>query len=341
MCTRLVLRRRGFTLVELLVVIAIIGILIALLLPAVQAAREAARRTNCANNLRQLGLALHSYYDTQKSFPFAYMFSTATLGATSHQNWQVWGTLVLPYLEQTAISSQWDSRFPAYNTGTPTDPASANASLAKRVVAPYVCPSAPAAESRVYSVSLAVGDLGGAYPSIAVTFSCAPSDYTAINGLDLNNSTGEFAEAAYGRTFVESDDHVPFRGALVSAGVPSGTQDITDGLSNTIFLGERLGGEVRYRRGAIEVGTGATGGGWADVRNGMNLLRGSDHGGNTPDGPTLINASNLRDVGFYSFHPGGVHFLLGDGSTRFVAETTAADVMAGAITRSHGEVVKW
>src|SRR6056297_1076372 len=96
--------RRGFTLVELLVVIAIIGILVALLLPAVQAAREAARRMQCGNNLKQMALAMHNYHDTHKAFPFSYMIDPSNL------NVQSWGTRLLPFIEQSAIYDRWDSR---------------------------------------------------------------------------------------------------------------------------------------------------------------------------------------------------------------------------------------
>lgn len=103
---------QGFTLVELLVVIAIIGILIALLLPAVQAAREAARRAQCTNNLRQLALAMLNYESTHKTFPFAYMVD---LPPAKTANAQAWGTRVLPFIEQQAIYDAYDSRVPAVN----------------------------------------------------------------------------------------------------------------------------------------------------------------------------------------------------------------------------------
>jgi len=118
----------GFTLVELLVVITIIGILIALLLPAVQAAREAARRMQCTNNLKQFGLALHNYHLTHKVFPYA-----AGGGGT----WWSWSALILPFLEQNAIYDQLDFNFP-YNRVHPT-----NNEVMKNFISAYQCPSAP------------------------------------------------------------------------------------------------------------------------------------------------------------------------------------------------------
>lgn len=100
----------GFTLVELLVVIAIIGILIALLLPAVQAAREAARRSQCSNNLKQIGLGLHNYHDSYNSFPYAWMAELTPI-----PNVQTWATRILPYIEQMPLYQKYDSRVPAYN----------------------------------------------------------------------------------------------------------------------------------------------------------------------------------------------------------------------------------
>src|SRR6056297_2334814 len=99
-------RRAGFTLIELLVVIAIIAILVALLLPAVQQAREAARRSSCKNNLKQLGLAIHNYHDTHSRFPFGYMLDSSNLNVSS------FGTQILPFLEQSALWDQWNSSVP-------------------------------------------------------------------------------------------------------------------------------------------------------------------------------------------------------------------------------------
>ncbi len=102
-------RTKGFTLVELLVVITIIGILVSLLLPAVQAAREAARRMQCSNNLKQIALAIHNYADSHKVLPPSWLFDFPPL------NVQTWGVGILPYLELSTVSDQFDSRVPAFN----------------------------------------------------------------------------------------------------------------------------------------------------------------------------------------------------------------------------------
>ncbi len=134
-------RRRGFTLVELLVVIAIIGILVGLLLPAVQAAREAARRMQCSNNMKQLALALHNYESANKKFPcgFSDNFNTVVVGRDG--GW-AWASGVLPYIEQSALYGTLDTRFAPYGTvGTVSDAAGKNNLATATVLSAFRCPS--------------------------------------------------------------------------------------------------------------------------------------------------------------------------------------------------------
>lgn len=329
------LRQRGFTLVELLVVIAIIGLLLALLLPAVQAAREAARRMQCSNNLKQLGLAFQNYHSANQAFPMAYFYS----GTAPGQNFQVWGTQILSYIEATTVGQKWDSRFPAYDTGVATDPATANNALAKNVLSAFVCPSAPAATGRVYTATLLPGDLAPGYPSVAMTFGAAPMDYTVCLGLATDDLPGEYAECAYGVSLSATSGSA-YLGAL---GVNYNTHisDIIDGTSNTILLAERLGGTGRYLKNGRKADDTATGGGWADSLSGNFFLLGSNGDGTTARGSCAINCSNQRNWGFYSSHSGGVNMVLCDGSVRFVTQSIGTAVLTAAITRANSDTVDW
>ena len=195
---------RGFTLVELLVVIAIIGILVALLLPAIQAAREAARRTQCNNNLKQIGVALHNYHDTYKVLPSGGMSGGNRLG------WQV---LVLPFIELQALQDQVN--FNA-NTGNGYDPAASN--IQTEFVAAFICPSAPRTKN---------------FENGSTTI--FTTHYYGIMGpKGTNPSTG----LAY-----NWDNSVAGHGGFATQGVlirrdSVGLRDIVDGTTNTFLAGE-------------------------------------------------------------------------------------------------------
>ncbi len=331
--------RRGFTLVELLVVIAIIGILIALLLPAVQAAREAARRSQCSNNLKQIGLALHNYHDANKTFPFSWMVYLPSGGLGMDTNAQVWGTRILPYLEQSALYDQYDSRYPSFNEFAAIPAVAQNLTVIQTPISAFVCPSTPGdAESRIYDA-----DLNPDYP---VTWRCAPSDYSAITGV-----LGQFATLAYANwTGSGSRSGVlQYNGHNTSTLQlelgPSRIGDIKDGTSNTAMIGERVGGDTIYKKGGQVSSMSSllgpsNGGGWGDIMNGEMWYGGTLHDGTglPGDGPCAINCSNYRNGGFFSFHPGGAQFCLADGSVRFVSETVDAFTLASLTTRSRGEV---
>src|SRR5688500_11330903 len=132
--------RRAFTLVELLVVIAIIGILVALLLPAVQAARESARRMQCSNNLKQLGLAFHNYHDNYKQFPMAWFIT-----GTTPWNSKAWGVSLLPFIEQQPLHDQYDSKRLANFGNNPT--------VIRTPIAVFICPSVPGGIARRYTIN--------------------------------------------------------------------------------------------------------------------------------------------------------------------------------------------
>lgn len=194
-------RLTGFTLVELLVVIAIIGILVALLLPAVQAAREAARRMSCQNNLKQIGLALHNYHDTVKRFPPGFL----------GENLFAWGTFMLPYLEQESLYDQFNTGLPLTDntTGNPT-----NLVLAQTNIPGYRCPSATGKEN--------------------VTPYWQGS---GVTGLLTDQATSNYV-GSFGVPQISPATYLSAHG-FMTRNITRSFRDITDGASNVFAIGER------------------------------------------------------------------------------------------------------
>jgi len=180
------MQRRGFTLVELLVVIAIIGVLVALLLPAVQAAREAARRSSCSNNLKQIGLGLHNYHDTHLRFPPGYMN-----GPGSQSQWG-WGTFLLPFVEQDNLFEQLA---PGNRTLHQLLNNAGDRDLAKSVVDSFICPSDPGGD-----LAHADRDLNGFQPSKSNYIGCGGfwDVHQANNGLLYEASSVRFRDITDG-----------------------------------------------------------------------------------------------------------------------------------------------
>jgi prepilin-type N-terminal cleavage/methylation domain-containing protein len=334
--------RRAFTLVELLVVIAIIGVLVALLLPAVQAAREAARRSSCSNNLKQLGLGLHNYEDVYKTFPAAWWLSNPPL------NIGAWGTAILPQIEQQPLYDRYNFAVPAINQAGA--PGQANIALISTRLKVFECPSAPGGD-RIYN-----GGISGVPGLPTLTWRAAPSDYCVTTGV-----LGQYATLAYAAFpgGAGGDRHGALR-VLAPPGFGgneiSRMASITDGTSNTFLLGERTGGNELYSgrqvwtptSAAIKAGLiGANGGGWGDALNGEHWTGGSPFGPLPADantaaaaqGPCGINCTNLRGKGFHSFHPGGCMFLMADASVQFLSQTASPQAVAFRITEQKGEVV--
>ncbi len=283
--------KTGFTLVELLVVIAIIGVLIALLLPAVQQAREAARRMQCKNHLKQFGIALHNYHDVHGSMPSGAM-------AHARGGWS-WSTLLLPFIEQGNIHDQIN-----FNQ-SPDD--SSNANAIRSTIPIALCPSDLAPE---------IND----DPSLA---NQATTSYLATAGCNVYIPSG--CNGADEGAFFHNSER-KFR-------------DFTDGLSNSAVVGEvfwRIGSyssgntirNTQHYYGGLITGkwftfgdTCGTGTGTADsdyrrtyavMRSGAVPINNYD-----PSGDTWWDTSHH---GFGSHHPGGAHFMFGDGSTHFVSE---------------------
>ena len=313
---------QGFTLIELLVVIAIIGVLVALLLPAVQQAREAARRTQCKNNLKQLGLAMHNYLDNYKMFPSSFTapkttgFQTRVSKAVS--GWG-WGTMLLPYVDQGALFDQLD--FTVRNIV----PTSQNGILGGTPLSIFRCASdtGPAVNSDCASSGTNVNNCG----------ELATSNYLvcfgSLSGLQTVKFTGD--PSTYYRQYTLDRGVDGNRGVF---GADSSTQasHITDGLSNTIMIGETLKGlgrnGVTYR-GGIWIGWPST----AGYEAVPGIMQQALNGG-----------ANFRIMGtdqhaFSSNHAGGAQFALGDGSVHFISENIDGTTLERLADRDDGNVI--
>jgi prepilin-type N-terminal cleavage/methylation domain-containing protein/prepilin-type processing-associated H-X9-DG protein len=302
-------RRSGFTLIELLVVIAIIGILIALLLPAVQKVRDAANRIKCENNFKQIGTALHNYHDTYGSLPSGQDSNTTTpSGAPNYQLWWSWMARILPYVEQQNlynVADAWSRMGTNYLNiwGPPSNPA-------QYVPMPvYSCPN----DDRDLTATFAPGQ-----PGSGDSFDVAFTGYLGVNGVDFFKRDGVF-----------------FLNSIIAF------KDITDGLSNTLFVGERPPSEDLIFGWWFD-GAGQQGSGSSDVVLGVAEL--NREYSNCPRGPYMFKPGQLNNncdqFHFWSLHSGGANFLFGDGSTHFIPYT-AANILPAMATRAMGEPVEF
>ena len=322
-------RKRGFTLIELLVVIAIIAILIALLLPAVQQAREAARRTQCKNNLKQLALAVHNYHDTANTFPPGYIFAPP-----NHVTRNVL-TSILPYIEQANLFQSIDQNVPMFAGPTGYDPVihAKNVALAATIIPAFLCASSVGNQTDDYLYPR--GAFPGGWPSTNCTWKGGRTDYGGTTGI-----RAAFGDIAY--NFNQGGDrNGVFRQAGVS-GSRSSMRDITDGTSNTFLFGERTGGVKLYYKSKVAnlpAILGATNGGsWSDALVFEHWLQGSLYDGTGNGGPCAM-CTNIRGNGFHSFHTGGCQFAMADGAVRFVSENVAQVTFASLVTMGKGEIV--
>lgn len=328
--------RRAFTLVELLVVIAIIGILVGLLLPAVQAAREAARRMQCSNNLKQIGLAALNYESANRTFPMAWWLDVPGGTNVAAVNGNAWGFSILPYIEQVNLYNQFDQRYLAATNLGPIN--AANVEVIKSPMSFYKCPSSPHDADEEYH-----GDATAA--GLPVEWDATATDYMPGTGVRGAFANIAYAGSAGGSRHGVLQVHGPFgnnRQGKIGA--------ISDGTSNTILVGERTGGARIYvgNTPAAELNflVETNGGGWGDLLNGENWVSGGISGQYDPanpmaflqEGPCGINCNNIRGRSFHSFHTGGAQFGLVDGSVHFLSQNTDAHVLASLITREKGEV---
>ncbi len=363
------LHRHGFTLIELLVVIAIIAILIALLLPAVQQAREAARRTQCKNNLKQLGLALHNYHDVFKQFPLGDTCNSGSnangwnecAGNFRHGNWSTtWAIALLPYLDQAPLYNLWDSNSPGTEQPLVTG----------AVLTAMVCPSD-------LQVVIATGNTmngsGGGLPAGNIS----GNNSRWHKGNYAGNYGGAYAGENTGQNGMDGTPN--WASPSKNLGVfgirgsgnrrwGAGIRDILDGTSNTVSVGEVLhtGGNGECR------------GCWAAPMNAISAYTGSrkvapwrpqdgSDGIATPNAPATLNGAytawadcppfcggsggdqqlECRDCGsdgkgggaMRSRHAGGAQALLTDGSARFIGENIDRVLYRGLLTIQGNEIL--
>ena len=316
---------RAFTLIELLVVVLIIGLLVALLLPAVQSAREAARRARCVNNLKQIGLALHSYQDLAGSFPPGLALERNGPGSA----WG-WAFLILPHLEQAPLYASANLIGMAGGLdGLMIGQSNRTVYLAS--VEAFLCPSSPGR-----------GPFDSGYIQIALAGIPQPptAQYVASAGR-LETATRSpsvlMAEAT------GPGDGVFFQNSHVATG------DVTDGTSQTIFVGERS----RNVADAMWVGVPlamsmiCTKTGWPTPACESSMLTVLGRSGypeqDVPPGTNPAsygpNAPGAGPGGYWSLHPGGCNFLLGDGSVRLIRQTITPAVFRGLGSRAGAEVL--
>ncbi|WP_044300852.1 DUF1559 domain-containing protein [Rhodopirellula sallentina] len=329
--------RRGFTLVELLVVIAIIGVLVGLLLPAVQSAREAARRMSCSNNMRQLALACHNYESTFKQFPAsADNHNFVGVGRT-------WLRAILPYVEQADLDS---NKLELYGPDFDEDAIQTELNILN-------CPSDPLSQTPVnvgWGSSVVATSASTNYFGNGGHYGRSSNQYHGTDASGFNGFPSVFKYTADGMFHSEGSAYGPVR-----------FSSVLDGTSNTLLVGER--GLFPAKPGLVQTG------GWLTSYTGVPFgvghsvlcydspdeagggfvpyygfpVNSDGIGGPLDDEDLTGGLGNLPDNDehfFFSYHPGGSHFVLADGSTEFVTYSIAQDILTAFLTKAGHEVNK-
>lgn len=300
--------RRGFTLIELLVVVGIVAILVALLLPAVQQAREAARRTQCKNNLKQIGVALHNYHDAHGVFPPGWIAVEDGLHAPHDGgNGAGWGLMLLPFVEQTNLFNTFDSH---YSIADPRHETLRTTSLSV-----YKCPSDP--QPKLFHIEPA--DHGHGHDSSGRQHEHADGEVD----LPTANYVGVFGSEELDKCEDHADSHTQcFGNGMLYHNSKVKFRDLTDGTSNTMAVGERRTDRNRdwYSTwvGMVPEGDHAF----------QRITGSADHTPNHPD-------AHFDD--FSSAHTGGAQFVFADGHVRFISDNIDTGVYQGYATIDGGE----
>jgi prepilin-type N-terminal cleavage/methylation domain-containing protein/prepilin-type processing-associated H-X9-DG protein len=320
-------QRKAFTLIELLVVIAIIGVLVALLVPAVQKVREAANRTQCANNLKQIGLGLHNYHDAKKFFPGNHR-PKALVAARER-----WFTKLLPFLEQDVLYKNYDE------TKNWDDPA--NLPFTSVPLSVAICPSTPNPSRLDFDEASGFTNLDVAVTDYASIYGLHPA-FLAANSITQPNPLGAMTKI--------DGQHLS-------------VSDFTDGTSNTFFAVESAGRPFVYQNGVVLNSNvfvdQVNGGGWCRPASDIWIIGFADKAGTIPGGSYVINASNGLDIfatypitvpagaplgtdgsgQMYGFHTGGANALFADGSVHFIDTDITLATFAALVTRGGGDIV--
>jgi prepilin-type processing-associated H-X9-DG protein len=331
-------QRKASTLVELLVVIAIIGILVGLLMPAVQAARAAAWRTSCQNNIRQLALAVHNYTDAKKTLPS----SIRPPGLTPLP--RIAGfTLLLPFFEEDTKYDMYDQTKNWFDN-TVNSKNAKNKDVVNSHISILQCPSVPEPD-RLDGVP----ENSPWLPEVG-----APTDYSPTIFVDRRLQDAGLVDVAATGTVMPPAKGSPGLGIL-AYNIVTRLPDITDGLSKTVMYAESGGRPYLYRRRLLVAPfpqVRVNGGGWCRPASDMSI-DGSSADGTKDVGTCAINCTNGHDIGGtfphpyynsvgtsepFSFHPGGANFCMGDGAVRWINDNIDIREFARLVTRNGGEL---